>query len=420
MQVGAGNAFIKFPTQMFPVEGFCGIHDDPRISVLNIKAGQQVVIISMELVMLWDDFCDRCRSTAAELLGAEPENVWLHVTHAITTPHAPGGPMIGLGGDAVKMTPEQEKKQQEDLSKRGLFEQVIMDSLIEACEEAAAISEAKLFVGSGDIDLIQGRDIKTDEGWWIGIKGDGKSNETMTTLVFKNTEGEILGTLLSYGMKPCVIDNSMMDKCERQISADAPGLAARILEDYTSAPVLYCTAAAGDRIPVKTAWYDEVGVDGKIKTVDLGVEAGLEFVNEIGTRLGEETKAIIDGVVEVVVDEVCHKAASFSWPSKGRIPMHPYKELEFETEGEKNVPVEVIKLGSVALVGGKPEINTATELSLQEKSSAETTLYLSMINGGMKYMPDEKAYDELRWEALASMLMRGAAEKFVELAVGLI
>ena len=40
-----------------------------------------------------------------------------------------------------------------------------------------------------------------------------------------------------------------------------------------------------------------------------------------------------------------------------------------------------------------------------------------MINGGMKYMPDKKSYDELHWEALSSMLMPGAAEKFVETAL---
>ena len=102
MKVGAGNAEIMFQKELFPLEGFCGIHDLPKVSVLVIEEAQKVAIVSIEIVMLWDDFIEKCRKAVAEITDTPPENVWIHVTHAITTPHAPGGPRIGLGGEVTE------------------------------------------------------------------------------------------------------------------------------------------------------------------------------------------------------------------------------------------------------------------------------------------------------------------------------
>lgn len=418
MRAGAGNAVIEFGEELLPLEGFCGIHDLPKVSVLVMEGDQRVAIVSIEIVMLWDAFLDKCKKTVAKATGTPEENVWIHVTHAITTPHAPGGPLIGLGGAVV------DSRKGEDtelvLKRRALYEDTIYRALMEAVQGSAKMLEAKLYVGAGECDLIEGRDIETPGGWWIGTKGAGESNETMTILVFKDMEEHVIASLISYGMKPCVIDNSEMNKNKRLISADAPGLCCRRLEERFGAPVLYCTAAAGDRIPVKTAWYDRVGVNGGIETVDLGVAKGIEFANEIAGEMAQTAEKIINAAREILVTTISHRADSFWWDTKGRVPMHPYRELSFTKEGSKEVPVEVISFGNVALVGGKPEINAITEKQLREGSRWEYTLYLSMVGGGMKYMPDAASYDRLSWESLSSMFMPGAAEKFVETAIRLL
>lgn len=418
MKAGAGNAIIDFPKELFPLEGFCGIHDLPKVSVLVMEGNQKVAIVSIEIVMLWDDFLDKCKKTVAEMTSTPEQNVWIHVTHAITTPHAPGGPIVGLGGDVVDGREKEDVEQV--LKKRKLYEDSIYNALCKASEAAVKMLEARLFVGTGECNLIEGRDIETPNGWWIGTGGAGESNETMTILVFKDVEGHVIAALISYGMKPCVIDNSEMDKNKRLISADAPGLCCRELEKCIGAPVLYCTAAAGDRVPVKTAWYDRVGSDGKIETVDLGVTKGIEFAEEIAHEMAKVAEEILESAEEMPVADISHKADSFSWDTKKRVPMHPYRELIFTKERETDVPVEVISFGNVALIGGKPEINAITEKQLQEKSGYRHTLYLSMVGGGMKYMPDQASYDRLSWEALASMLMPGAAEKFVDTAIRLL
>lgn len=417
MKVGAGNAEIMFQKELFPLEGFCGIHDLPKVSVLVIEEAQKVAIVSIEIVMLWDDFIEKCRKAVEEITETPFENVWIHVTHAITTPHAPGGPRIGLGGEVTEG--KEDREEAELLKKRESYENTIMYALHKAAEEASLLKEAEMAVGTGSCDLIRGRDIETPGGWWIGIDGAGESNETMTVLGFRDTDTNLIAVLLSYGMKPCVIDNSEMEKGNRLISADAPGLCCRELENSLGTTVLYCTAAAGDRVPVKTAWYDQVGSDGKPETVDLGVEQGIAFAREMAGQMAAAAEKIIDEAKPVRVDEISHKAGSFVWETKGRIPLQPYRELTFTSDGKKDVPVEIISLGSVVLVAGKPEINAITERQLQKRSQYRNTLYLSMVNGGMKYMPDLESYHRISWESQASMLMPGAAEAFVDTAIKL-
>lgn len=417
MKVGAGNAQIVFQKELFPMEGFCGIHDLPRVSVLVIEDVQKAAIVSVEIVMLWDDFIKICKKMVAERTGTPIENVWIHVTHAITTPHAPGGPQIGLAGEATGK--KEEAPEAELLRKRESYENAIMQALKKAAESASVLKEAKLSVGTGICDLIRGRDIETSGGWWIGTGGAGESNETMTVLSFRDEEEKLIAALISYGMKPCVIDNSEMEKGSRLISADAPGLCCRELENSLGATVLYCTAAAGDRVPVKTAWYDRVGSDGRLETVDLGVEQGIAFAKELAGQMAAVAAQIIEDGEPVKVHGISQKKASFMWETKGHIPLQPYKELTFAADGKLEVPVEVITLGNVALVAGKPEINTITERQMQERSRYPHTLYVSMVDGGMKYMPDLDSYRRISWESQASMLMPGAAETFVNTAVKL-
>ena len=43
-----------------------------------------------------------------------------------------------------------------------------------------------------------------------------------------------------------------------------------------------------------------------------------------------------------------------------------------------------------------------------------------MVNGGMKYMPEKEAYEQVKWEAQSAMLLPGAAEKFIAVVVELL
>jgi len=89
LSAGAGKAEIIFPQEMFPTDGFCGIHDTPCLRILVLDCGVRVAIAAAELVNVPDDAISQCQEIISDKTGTRKENVWIHATHAITTPHAP-------------------------------------------------------------------------------------------------------------------------------------------------------------------------------------------------------------------------------------------------------------------------------------------------------------------------------------------
>ena len=44
---------------------------------------------------------------------------------------------------------------------------------------------------------------------------------------------------------------------------------------------------------MKTAWYDRVGADGEIETIDLGVKQGIAFAEELAQEMAQVALMII-------------------------------------------------------------------------------------------------------------------------------
>lgn len=421
---GAGKSEILFPKEILPLEGFCEIHDNPHVRIVYIEKEIRFAIVAMEMVMLPDDLLIECKKMVAEKLHTVPEYVWIHVTHAITTPHSPGGPLIGPGGEVRPIPEEWKGKIEIDipriLEQREMYFASIKNAVSDACDSVLdSITDAQIHVTKGFCDINENRDVETPFGWWIGRHGKGYSNKEMTVVRFDDLQGAPIGSLVSYGIKPCVIDNAWMREGKRQISADVTGVACKQVELELGMPVVFLMSAAGDQIPNKTVLWDEVTEDGKVIPQDLGVELGLSYVDELGKEMAD---AIVEIANKEEADEVSAEIScsmeNFVCQGKARSKMEPCKETEYVPEREKHVPVGVLKIGSnLAFVSTKPEMNAVSEKELQEKSPVKNTLLVTMVDGGMKYMPDQESFDKVTWEALNSMVMPGAAEKFIEVAV---
>lgn len=420
---GAGKAEILFPEEIFPLEGFYKVHDNPQVRILCMDKGTRFVIAAFELVMLPDDLLEECKEIIASQLGVKKENVWIHVTHAITTPHSPGGPLIGPGGE-VRPIPEEWKAKmnisiEQILAQREIYFRVIKEAVHKACAEAANLRETRIGVGKGICNINENRDIETPNGWWIGRHGKGYSNKEMTVIQLIDNAGKKIAGVISYGIKSCVIDNSQMMEGKRQISADLTGVACRQVEAQWNAPVLFLMSAAGDQIPKQTVFYDEVDENGSIHHCDLGVALGLKLMQALGHEMAEDVLAIGRTIIcEELSSELSCACESFEWEGMARNKVGPTTHANYTAEGKKRVHVGVLKMGSdIALVATRPEMNAVSEKQLQDGSPVKTTLLVTMVDGGMKYMPGQDSFDKVTWEALNSMLMPGAAEVFVDRAV---
>lgn len=362
--------------------------------------------------MLPPEAIDEIRNKIGAVTGTPPDHVWVHTTHAITTPHAPHAPM-GPGGVPVALSGEERQALAE---KAQLFQAAVAHAVAQAAEEASrTLQSARMGVGTGACGVNVNRDIPTSRGWWIGLNPAGPSNHTATVLRFESEQGAPIANLISYALKPCAIDNSEMDQGTRLVSSDVPGLACRLLEEQFGAPCLFAMSAAGDQVPLRQALYDEQAPDGSLRTVDLGVAEGLAIVDELGRQMAREVSAIL-------AKTVCGERASavkldgghIHWPGKARTVQTPTRAAAYTQEGTQRLDVLTLAVGDVALVGLKPEMNTPTEAQLQAASPYAHTLVVSMVNGGQKYMPDRNSYENSTWEAQSAPFMPGAAEAWVE------
>lgn len=415
---GAGKAEIRFPAALFPLEGFRGVHDDPAARVLLLDCGERAAIACLELVMLSPDGTDAVKQKISAITDTKPENIWVHTTHVITTPHAPHAPM-GMGGVPLEISEEEKKTLAEKLE---LYQTALLDAVGQAAEGAArTLQSARMGVGTGACRVNVNRDVCTDYGWWIGFAPDGPSDHTATVLRFESAAGAPIASLISYGLKPCAIDNSEMEQGTRLVSSDVPGLACKLLEEQFGAPCLFAMSAAGDQVPLRQAWYDVVEPDGSLRKVDLGVQAGLEIVDDLGRQMAREIAPILKTTrCEESAPVIKLGAGRINWPGKARAEQTLTRKAVYTQEGEQRVDVLALTVGDVALVGLKPELNTVTQTQLQAASPYKHTLVVSMVNGGQKYMPDLASYEHGTWEAQSAPVMPGAAEAWADEAAALL
>ena len=239
----------------------------------------------------------------------------------------------------------------------------------------------------------------------------------MTVLRVEAMSGQALGFLISYGIKPCAIDNAGMDACDRLVSADVCGVCSRMMEQRFGVPALFCVSAAADQVPGQQALLDEISPSGSVVHRDVGVAQGLVYVAQYGGMMGRDAIGIAEKIECTNADAtIRHSALSFRWPTHSvRQAEGPKPAPEIIASGETDITAEIFTLGDAAFVAEKPEINCETERALQALSPFRHTLLMCMVNGGMKYMPDQLAYERNTFEAQRSMLMPGAAEQFVQL-----
>ena len=411
---GAGCGTIHFPDALFPMEGFCGIHDAPVARVLAMACGEKAALVSLELVMLPPDLVDMVKAIVSRYTGIEKENLWVHTTHAITTPHAPHAPM-GMGGVALEISEEVKRDLETKLT---FYTDAVMAAVTDAAKEAAALQPARLGLGQAKSHICVNRDVETPFGWWNGQNPEGKTNPDFDLLRFDGENGKTIALILTGGLKPTVIDNSQMRENKRLVSSDVPGLVCRLLEEKLGAPVLYFMGAAGDQVPREQALLEEVLPDGTVKTHDYGVEEGLKMVQRLGHEMVQDVLPAIEAIsCGQETPEISVGETAIVWGGKGRIPMIPRKHAAFEYERDVRIDGNVLVLGDTAIAGLKPEVNCITAEQLSAASPYKKTILISMVNGGQKYMPDAGAYEKTTWEAQSAMMMPGAAEAWVDAVV---
>jgi hypothetical protein len=426
LKAGAGVGEIVFPSAMFAtpsaIEGFDGnVLDTPHARVMVLETNSQVAIVSLESVRTDADGVALVKKIVNQYTGTPIENIYVHSTHAITTPHEPTN--AALLADWM-----------------GALQTAITTA---AQQAAASFQPAVAGFATGICDVNVNRNVLMSDGkFHIGLTDTThNSNKNMTILGLQSVKtGLPIGFIMSYGVKPTLIDNAGMAAGLRELSSDVPGMAATMMEQQFGVPTLFLMGATGDQVPKYDAYRAvDYGNGNVVNNFDFstnpgdGESWGFNYIYQqntnYGTIMGNAAISIAKGISYSITNPtITYTNTTFSWPANTYIPGG--NDPSFFA-GQLNVePVYAIRFGDAAFIGTKPEIDAATEQQLITVAAAlgySHVMHSSFVGGDAKYMPHAEAYGTTAGstlypvgkpsvEAQKTGFVIGAAEEYVTTA----
>jgi neutral ceramidase len=413
LRAGAGRAVIELSADLFPTEGFTGVHDMLRARILLLESGKKVAFVSIELTSLPEEVIAALQKLVADMADIPSENVLVFVTHTFSAPH---------------FMPMHLCKTLADKQRNELLFRVIKAAVIQATSQAVVRMEAARFgYKTGLCNVNVNRDVSTADGWWLGSNETGPSDKSVLVLRFETLEGDPIALLFSYEVQPSVMDEPPTPDGDRMVTADLAGAASRFLEKQYGGTLtaLFCLGAAADQAPsLKGARFQYVDKDGHVQVEDID-EDGFIIAKMLGRRLGIEVLQTSEKIrCQSLVGSIFLKKGMVRCPGQKMVrdlhSLRPTKQYDFIPTEDREEPVQIVMLGNVALVGVRPELCCQTGMTIKEQSPFPETMVLTMVNGGAKYMPDRGAYDRITYEAMNSPFGRGSAELLCEKVIELL
>lgn len=401
MRAGAGKSEIILKDDYLEIENFAVVHKTLNARALVIESGRTLVILSLEITSLPNEEAEEFKDLIARRYGVKKEGIWICVTHTFSAPH---------------LLPDQVLKEEEKIVKKAQYRECLRNASLEAVSQAfAGLQPVTAGFGSGYCDINTNRDVELKDGWWIGEGGPGLADKTVSVVRFDREDKSPLAILFHYGIQSSVLDGSTLSAGGKAVSPDVAGVASDYIEkQYDGGTVgLFLIGAAGDQAPVQRAISETFVYGERIRTDRQ--EEGFGICERLGSMLGEVTCHIANRIKSREVKEEAEIGRmTFRVPGKEMErdlkKLHPTREFPYTANGEAEVLIEVMRIGELALVGVKPELNCISGLAVKACSPFEHTLVCTMVNGGAKYMADRTSYDRITYEAMNSPFGRGAAE----------
>ena len=405
MLIGCGRSEILFPNDFFPTEGFTKLAHPLYVRTLLLGKDAPILLVSIEMTSLPDDDIAFLRKTTAEQVETHVQNIWIMVTHTFSAPH---------------ILPDHLMKTSADQEHRSKLQKALWDAVCAAVSQAKDnLQVASLDIWHGESAVSASRDIELPEGWWVGCNGAGDSDRTLTVLKATCDEKTKL-ILFHLNVQSSVLDQTGAEngKC---VSGDLAGIACAELEKrYPGATAFFIIGAAGDQAPIRRAAGYIPDGQGFYPEVDLH-EAGIVIAEELGEMLADEVQSLLSSKGKPIHGNAKITNASVTVQTKkmnrNLHELMPTHSCDWEMEGESQQPISLLTLGSLAIVGVKPELTYATNHQIKVHSPFAYTLVATLVNGGAKYMAEQSAYDKVMYEAMNSPFAPGSAERMAKKAV---
>ena len=417
---GAGRAEIAFTETMLPTigENYTGIHDLPLVQAILLKGKESFALLSVGIVIM--DCKEELLEIAANELGLPQNNILIHATHTLATPHIRRWPTVKewMDDPMHKRMTVSAGEAMLYMQRENLMVQAYADAVAEACRAAkSSLQPATMGYTEARAAVTVNRVVETKNGWWQGVNQDGPTDQRVPVLTFTNSEGDPIAILYNCNVAPGCMEFSEINS-GRMISGDLAGQSERFIDKaYKGAAVsAYLTGFTGDQWQALRARKDYLDRDGKQVVEDLGA-AGFALLDVLATRLGEQVVKAVDGITECDSNIEPH-LDWFEFTYTGQKTScgfgggEPTRECEYFEDGEQKAEIAILQLGETAVLACGVELCYETAERIKAESPFAHTLILEFTTEGGGYLPEAIFYDRISFQSRKSRYAKGTAERF--------
>lgn len=259
------------------------------------------------------------------------------------------------------------------------------------------------------------------------IKPAGPIDPAVGVLYFDTPQGAPIATLVNFALHPDTTGGT-------QISADYPGVLARLLAEYKGKAMLtlFANGACGNLNHRDINWLDAqkgVAESFRIGTILAGaVNKTWGRLQPLKQGLLQTRSALVQLPLAPVSAEDVAKANEVLKRLNDRQTTFMEKVKAFQVldvaarRGQPlEVEVQVITLAAqLALVSLPGEVFVELGLSIKQASPFAYTMIAELANGSIGYIPNRPAYAEGNYEVVSARCAAGAGELLVTAAVKLL
>lgn len=378
LSAGVARKIISPPKGIYLIgygdrsKGNLGVHDDLTATALALDDGlHRAVIVACDLLAINEH-------TVALIQAQTGSNV------VICCSHTHSGPITYAG--------------QRSSRKNRDYINYLVTQVVKAVKEAIGNLQPAYFSwAQGEADIaVNRRERKPDGHIEIGVNPTGPIDRTITILKAQSADGNPIITMVNYQCHGTVLGPKNL-----LVSADWIGEMRRIVEQESGSATMYLQGATGDLNPDH----------------DWGTD-DFEAVNKIGTRVAGQVLNLLPQLAPVQGEAVSFHEEQIWLPLEAEVhgttpsptyravlarvahvprfmvdPVlnyrYPWKTLIVAREGFWSVPVVLthIRVGDLALFALGAEVFTEIGMAIKRTSTTNPTLFASVSNGCIGYLP---------------------------------
>ena len=362
------------------------VHDPLYARALALSDGtQQALLVVCDLLALESGFSADIRREIATITGTPASAVMLACTHTHSSP------ATLVLHECGEVSPD--------------YLEDLRPQLINVAARATASMHA-VRLDAGSAALPEGA---------YNRRRDGQDIDTEVSVAWlRDMDGETVAQLINYGCHPVVMNADNL-----WISADYPGAAIRALEATSGGTAFFLTGAAGNVDPVRRSGFEDVEWLGQT-LADVAGQTLANMEDQSSRSVGAEKVAAVTSASDMLTLPLqpMLSTAQLAQLREQHLDNLAAIETSEETVAAKiqramlawadetlaqvrsgatpsgiAAPVQVIRVGSLALVGIPGELFSVLGRQIKEALPGYRTFIVGYANGDVGYIPDRAAYD---------------------------